>query len=91
MRLPELLRNGPRFISGTRTFSSDWPPFDAASEKLLYVLGCVCKMVDIIDDPGEREAADGVADLAALRSHCSNNFKSSFSSGPARVYDSEKA
>ena len=48
----------------------------------------MCDMADSIDEPGEREAADGVADLAALRSHCSRSFKSSCSSGPASVYDS---
>ena len=47
-------------------------------------------MADIIEEPGDRDAADGVVDLAALRSHCSNNFNNSCSSGPAKVYDSAK-
>ena len=68
----------------------DWPPFDAARENSLYVLGGKCDMADIIDEPDDREAADGVVDLAALRSHCSNSFKSSCSSGPVSVYDSTK-
>ena len=46
-------------------------------------------MGNIMEDPGEREAAEGVTDLDARKSHCSSNFSISLSSGPANVYDSK--
>lgn len=91
VRLPELLRIGPRVMwwSVKRKFSIDWPGFDAAKEKSLNACGWMWEIADIMEEPGDSDAADGVADLAVLRSHCSSSFNSSCSSGPAKVNDSK--